>query len=58
MLNTEVQVVSHFPPHYLLMVPVLITFISPGGLSRSRLFPPSFYFPLFVEGDGNNDLTR
>lgn len=27
MLNTEVEVVSHFPPHYLLMVPVLITFI-------------------------------
>lgn len=27
MLNTEVEVASHFPPHYLLMVHLLTTFI-------------------------------
>lgn len=27
MLNTEVEVASHFPPHYLLMVHLQITFI-------------------------------
>lgn len=76
MLNTEVEVVSHFPPHYLLMVPVLITFISlvrflwvdvksragfgflvwSSALER-KIFS-LFYLLLFVEGDGNNKLTR
>lgn len=56
MLNTEVEVVSHFPLHYLLMVPVLITFISLVRFSwvgvKNRAGFGFHVWPLALETDG------